>query len=154
MPRLRGKTGVRVRDYVMLKILDMLYREPMHGYKVMKQLESSFGVRFGPSILYPVLRKLREMGFVVASEVSVGARRVIVYEITQDGREFLERNRSSLEAFEKRLARVKECGLIELMKRLREVLMNIDKLSSEDVEKLKKAISRFLEETQSLGVLA
>jgi DNA-binding PadR family transcriptional regulator len=94
------------------------------------------------------------MGFVVASEVSVGARRVIVYEITQDGREFLERNRSSLEAFEKRLARVKECGLIELMKRLREVLMNIDKLSSEDVEKLKKAISRFLEETQSLGVLA
>ncbi len=141
----------RVRGYVMLKILDLLSREPMHGYAIMKKLEEDLGFTLSPGMLYPVLREMLELGFVVTAGSEGGGRRVITYEVTQHGREFLERHRGDLELFEGKIRRVRYCKLTELFTRLRYVLKNIDRLSDDDLERLRRAVSSFLEETRGLG---
>jgi len=146
-----GRLWNRVRDFVMLKVLDMLSREPMHGYGIMKRLEDEYGYRLSPGLIYPILRRIINMGFAVASKSTVSGKKVVVYEITQEGREFLERNRKDLELFERKSKRIKECRLHELMERLKAVFMNIDKLSDEDVERLRKAVDKFLEDIRGLG---
>jgi len=146
----RGRLWRRIKDLVMLKVLDMLSKEPMHGYGIMKRLEEEYGYKLSPGLIYPILRRIIDMGFAVANETSVGGKKVVVYEITQDGREFLEKNRKYLELFEKKSRRIKECKLHELIGRLKAVFMNIDKLSEEDVEKLKKAVERFLGDISDL----
>jgi len=147
----RGRLWGRVRDFIMLKILDILSKEPVHGYGIMRRLEDEYGFRISPGLLYPILRRIVDMGFAVASESIVGGKKIVVYEITHDGREFLEKNRKDLEFFEKRFRRIKECGFHELMERLRAIFMNIDRLSDKDFEELKKAVDRFLEDTKGLG---
>jgi DNA-binding PadR family transcriptional regulator len=147
----RGRLWGRVRDFIMLKILDMLSKEPVHGYGIMRRLEDEYGFRISPGLLYPILRRIVDMGFAVASESIVGGKKVVVYEITHDGREFLEKNRKDLEFFEKRFRRIKECRFHDLMERLRAIFMNIDRLSDKDFEELKKAVDRFLEDTKGLG---
>ncbi|RLG79355.1 MAG: hypothetical protein DRO13_06135 [Thermoprotei archaeon] len=146
----RGRLWRRIKDLVMLKVLDMLSKEPMHGYGIMKRLEEEYGYKLSPGLIYPILRRIIDMGFAVANETSVGGKKVVVYEITQEGREFLEKNRKYLELFEKKSRRIKECKLHELIGRLKAVFMNIDKLSEEDVEKLKKAVERFLGDISDL----
>jgi DNA-binding PadR family transcriptional regulator len=141
-----------MRSYIRLKILDLLSREPMHGYAIMKKLEEELGFRLSPGMLYPILREMLGMGLVASSRSGGGSRRVIVYEITQQGREFLERSREDVESFERRLRRVKYCGLSVLIVRLRAILRNIDRLSDSDLDRLRKAVSSFLDETRGLGV--
>uniref|UniRef100_A0A7J2U390 PadR family transcriptional regulator n=1 Tax=Ignisphaera aggregans TaxID=334771 RepID=A0A7J2U390_9CREN len=148
----RRSVRVFVRDYVMLKILELLSKENMHGYRIMKELEKLFDVRLSPGVIYPILRNMVDMGLISASEPSTGGRRVVVYEITQEGREYLESNRRALESFDKKFSRLKECGLIEFMKRVGEVMRNIDRFSDEDVDKLRRSVENFLKEISSLGV--
>ncbi|MCC6017393.1 MAG: PadR family transcriptional regulator, partial [Desulfurococcaceae archaeon] len=64
----RGRLWGRVRDFIMLKILDMLSKEPVHGYGIMRRLEDEYGFRISPGLLYPILRRIVDMGFAVASE--------------------------------------------------------------------------------------
>ena len=141
-----------MRSYIWLKVLDLLSREPMHGYAIMKRLEEDLGFRLSPGMLYPILREMLGMGLVASSESGSSGRRVVVYEITQQGREFLERRRENVESFERRLRRVKYCGLSELIVRLRAIFRNIDRLSDSDLDRLRRAVSSFLDETRGLGV--
>lgn len=141
-----------VRDYALLKILDLISKEPMHGYGILKYLEEEFGIKLSPGLLYPVLRRMVDMGLATASETSVGGKRSVIYEITPMGREFLEDRRSMLEVFEKKASRVKQCRLHELMAKVRFFFVNIDKIREEDLLKLRGAVDRFLEDTRSIGV--
>lgn len=146
------KKWSRIGDYVVLKVLDMISRVPLHGYGILKNLEEEFGVKLSPGLLYPILRRMVKMGLAVASETSIGSKRVVIYEITPMGREFLEKRRNALETFERKALKIKQCRIHELIARLRYFIMNIDKLSEKDLEKLRNAANRFLEDTRSIEV--
>jgi len=76
-------------------ILRTLAGKPMHGYEVMKALEDQTSGCYKPSpgTIYPTLQWLEDEGL-VQSEEREGKK---VYSITDDGRKFLEENKSTIE---------------------------------------------------------
>jgi DNA-binding PadR family transcriptional regulator len=76
-------------------ILDLLKDEPAHGYEVMRALEGRFRGFYSPSpgSVYPTLQMLEDLGYVVSTQRD-GKK---VYEITNEGRRFLEENKRSVE---------------------------------------------------------
>lgn len=69
-------------------ILRLLRDKPRHGYEVMKELEDQLHGCYSPSpgTIYPTLQWLEDEGLVVGREVE-GKR---VYEVTDEGRRFLD----------------------------------------------------------------
>lgn len=78
--------------YVILKLLK---EKPMHGYEVMKELEEKTHGFYKPSpgTVYPTLQWLEDSGLVVMSTED-GKK---IYSITDEGNEFLEENKSTVE---------------------------------------------------------
>ncbi len=76
-------------------ILKMLADRPMHGYEVMKELaEQTHGCyKPSPGTVYPTLQWLEDEGL-VSSEEQAGKK---VYSVTDEGRAFLEENKSTVE---------------------------------------------------------
>jgi DNA-binding PadR family transcriptional regulator len=76
-------------------ILKLLRDKPMHGYEVMKALEERTQGCYKPSpgTVYPTLQWLEDEGLVNAREVE-GKK---VYEITEQGRQFLDQHRSTVD---------------------------------------------------------
>jgi len=74
--------------YVILKLLK---EKPRHGYEVMKELEERMRGCYSPSpgTVYPTLQWLEDSGLVSGKDVD-GKK---VYEITDQGRAFLEEHR-------------------------------------------------------------
>lgn len=69
-------------------ILHLLSEKPKHGYEIIKEIEKSFGGFYSPSpgAVYPTLQMLEDLGY-VTSAVADGKK---VYQITDEGRRFLE----------------------------------------------------------------
>ena len=82
-------------------ILNLLKDKPMHGYEVMKALEEQTHGCYKPSpgTVYPTLQWLDDEGL-AQSEEQEGKK---VYSITDDGRAFLDENKSSVEDIFERL---------------------------------------------------
>src|SRR5215204_1110767 len=76
-------------------ILDLHKDEPSHGYEVIRALEGRFRGFYSPSpgSVYPTLQLLEDLGYVSSTQQD-GKK---VYEITDEGRKFLEENRRSVE---------------------------------------------------------
>jgi DNA-binding PadR family transcriptional regulator len=76
-------------------ILDLIKDQPSHGYEVMRALEGRFRGMYSssPGSVYPTLQMLEDLGYVRAAQQD-GKK---VYEITDEGRRFLEENRRSVE---------------------------------------------------------
>jgi DNA-binding PadR family transcriptional regulator len=76
-------------------ILKLLREKPMHGYEVMKALEEQTHGCYKPSpgTVYPTLQWLEDEGLVRGEEVE-GKK---VYAITDEGRAFLEENKTTVE---------------------------------------------------------
>ena len=93
-PRRRRRQWFESGDmkYVILKLL---IDKPRHGYEVMKELEEQLHGCYSPSpgTVYPTLQWLEDEGLVVAKEVE-GKK---VYEITDQGRQFLEEHKDVVE---------------------------------------------------------
>ena len=100
-PRGSGRPGGRRRrvwfesgdmKYVILRLLR---DKPMHGYEVMKEREEHTKGCYKPSpgTVYPTLQWLEDEGLVRAEDVE-GKK---VYSITDEGKEFLDANRSAVE---------------------------------------------------------
>jgi DNA-binding PadR family transcriptional regulator len=85
--------------YVILKLLK---DKPMHGYEVMKALEEQTHgcYRPSPGSVYPTLQWLEDEGLVRAQDAE-GKK---VYEITDQGRAFLEEHRSTVDDIFDRIA--------------------------------------------------
>lgn len=68
-------------------VLSVLSRSPMHGYQMVKELESlSRGVlTFKEGTLYPTLHTLEQEGFIAANWDSSGGRERKVYQLTEQG---------------------------------------------------------------------
>lgn len=77
-----------------LAVLRYLTERPMYGYEISTAMKARSDGKYSISILYPVLYRLEEQGFVeiVATEVADGRARSY-YRITDAGREYLHTTR-------------------------------------------------------------
>ena len=74
-----------------LLVLRLLLEGPMYGYEISQMMKQRSGGGFTLSVLYPVLYRLEEQGYVeiVRSEVVDGRARSY-YAVTDAGRAYLE----------------------------------------------------------------
>jgi PadR family transcriptional regulator PadR len=106
--------GGRVRGFMQPRLLLLLAQKPSHGYELMEALGQGEDPGADPGLLYRTLRHFERDGLVRSSWATEGrgpARRV--YEITEDGLEYLHawaanilRTRERLDRF---LADYKTC---------------------------------------------
>jgi DNA-binding PadR family transcriptional regulator len=93
-----GNRGGRVFDQGDLKyvILQLLVEKPRHGYEIIKAIEERFGGAYSPSpgTVYPTLTMLEDMGYASVTQEEGGKK---VYSITDEGRKYLEDNRSAVD---------------------------------------------------------
>jgi DNA-binding PadR family transcriptional regulator len=87
-------------------ILKLLREKPMHGYEVMKALEEHTSGCYKPSpgTVYPTLQWLEDEGLVTGREVE-GKK---VYEITDEGRAFLDEHGTVVDDIFDRIAETLE----------------------------------------------
>lgn len=78
------------RGFIQLYILHSLKKEPKSGYDLIKEISERTGGVWVPSkgTLYPMLKKMDDENLIRVSET--GKRSKIVYELTGDGKKFLE----------------------------------------------------------------
>jgi DNA-binding PadR family transcriptional regulator len=86
--------------------LALIAEQPRYGYEIIKLLEDKTAGWYSPSpgIVYPTLTYLEEAGYVTVQ--AEGAKKL--YTITDEGRAYLEENRSFVDAVLERLAAIGE----------------------------------------------
>lgn len=86
-----------------LVILHLIGEKPRHGYDIIKAIEEMAGGAYSPSpgVIYPTLTLLEDLNYVAASATGEGGKKL--FEITEQGRAFLEANRPALDALLGRL---------------------------------------------------
>jgi DNA-binding PadR family transcriptional regulator len=82
------KTKDIASDMSRLIVLSMLFREPMHGYQIMEELEMRMGKRVSPALVYPFLRQLEGRKLLRHERVRIGRKTKKVYELTTSGKRF------------------------------------------------------------------
>ena len=98
-----------IQGLVVVAILKLLAKEPMHGYALLDSLKELFDMDIPKSLVYMTLRRLEAHGFVVSrweTSSSGPARRI--YHITEDGVEFLERKLECVRKFMKVCTKILE----------------------------------------------
>ena len=89
-------------------ILSCLEREPMHGYRIVKELaevsEGYFNLREGT--LYPHLHRLERDGLIEGNWESTGSRDRKCYRITDRGKSVLAAKREEWKEFQSNVSRV------------------------------------------------
>jgi DNA-binding PadR family transcriptional regulator len=75
-------------------VLSLLAEKPRHGYEIIRELEDRFGGAYSPSpgTVYPTLSLLEDLGYARATAEDGSSRKV--FEITDEGRKYLEENRT------------------------------------------------------------
>ncbi len=96
------------REELVVNILAILEKKPMHGYSIAKILERN-GIRVSWGTLYPLLREMKKKGLVKAK--TVDKRKV--YRITDKGKRFLREKLSR--NFFTLVAELKELVEIQLL---------------------------------------
>jgi DNA-binding PadR family transcriptional regulator len=88
-------------------VLSLLAEKPRHGYEIIRELEDRFGGGYSPSpgTVYPTLSLLEDLGYARASTEEGSTRKV--FEITDEGRTYLEQNRPLVDEI---FGRVDEMG--------------------------------------------
>ena len=81
--------GDIIRNISKLAILWSISRKTQSGYSVIKEMERITNQRFQPGIIYPLLYKLEERGFITGEWVQKGRKRIKYYSITEKGKEVL-----------------------------------------------------------------
>jgi DNA-binding PadR family transcriptional regulator len=100
-----GFRGGRMFEQGDLKyvILQLLSEKPRHGYDIIKALEDRLGGTYSPSpgAVYPTLTMLEDMGYAREMTGDGGKK---VFEITPEGRAYLEQNKGSVDEIFDRIA--------------------------------------------------
>ncbi|TWF56457.1 PadR family transcriptional regulator [Neorhizobium alkalisoli] len=89
-----------------LVVLALIEKEPRHGYEIIKHIEDMTYGFYAPSpgVIYPTLTYLEEAGYVVA-EADGNKKR---YAITEEGKAYLDENRSFASMILDRLSELAE----------------------------------------------
>jgi len=85
-----NKLGMLLRGILDVQVLSLLAEKPMHGYAIILLMRKRFNVYFGPSTIYPLLAKIEHDGFAVSKWNMDGQRPQKMYELTPEGKNFLE----------------------------------------------------------------
>lgn len=73
-----------------LVVLRLLRDRAMYGYEISQAMKQRSGGRFSISVLYPVLYRLEEQGYIVVERTEVINNRVrSYYAITNEGKRYL-----------------------------------------------------------------
>ena len=80
-------------DMIVLQYLD---QESMHGYQLITKIRKSYGVYFGPSTIYPLLGLLEKKGYLKSAWKMDAERPRKVFNLTNDGKNFLNFTENSL----------------------------------------------------------
>ncbi len=76
-----------------LAVLRFLKDRPMYGYEISQAMKEAGGGHFTISVLYPILYRLEEQGYVVVERTEVINNRArSYYAITDSGRDYLSRS--------------------------------------------------------------
>jgi len=133
-------------------ILDLLSEKPRHGYEIMREIEERVGGYYSPSpgSVYPTLQMLEDMGHVRVAEAN-GKK---VYELTDEGRAFVEEQEERMRQHRERMAeycppagRKAGMALAWEMKDLFRNISHLTRRSLNDPEKI-KAIKEVLEDAR------
>jgi DNA-binding PadR family transcriptional regulator len=141
----RGHRGGRIFEQGDLKyvILQLLEEKPRHGYDIIKELEERFAGTYSPSpgTVYPTLAMLEDMGYARGQTEESGRK---IYEITPEGKAYLEENRGTVTDIFDRIADVgtsifstEMMELTQAFKKLGWVTYSNAPKLSRDAEKLK-----------------
>ena len=142
-----------VKQYVEILVLDELRKHELHGYGFIDLIRKRYGFEPSPSMIYPVLKELMKKGFVEAIERYSGSKRYIVYRITEKGLEFLSEHRDLLEEARRHEERIRlaiDIGLFRLMRTMRLLFNNIDRLDQDKLSRIRQAINDFLRGIEDL----
>ena len=134
-------------------ILDLLSEKPRHGYDIIKQLEARFCGFYSPSpgSVYPTLQMLEDQGFVKSKEQD-GKR---IYEITEEGRQEVKKQKERVGSFRDRSERWKNFRMDDLndlfedladLKKFVRMKMHAHGLTDEKMKRIRKIISHAKEE--------
>nr|WP_198301934.1 PadR family transcriptional regulator [Curvibacter sp. AEP1-3] len=84
-------------------LLHLVCEKPSHGYELIKSIEDKLSGSYSPSpgTVYPTLTMLEEQGYLVGQSADAGGRKS--YRITEDGKAYLEDNRTLANAMLARL---------------------------------------------------
>lgn len=80
-----------------LLVLQLLDRQPLHGYDLVQAIRESSGMRldFGEGCIYPVLHRLEEQKLLASKRELVGGRNRIIYRVTKQGQRRLADSRAA-----------------------------------------------------------
>ena len=78
-------------DMIRSSIVLLLSEKPLHGYGIMKEVETRIGRQVNPSLLYPFLKQLEKNGLVRSTREPVGKKPKKVYELTATGKKLATR---------------------------------------------------------------
>lgn len=74
-----------------LVVLSLLRERPMYGYEISSEMKARSSGRYTIAVLYPVLYRLQEQGYVEISETEVvDGRARSYYRITENGCNYLK----------------------------------------------------------------
>ena len=134
-----------------LVVLALIEKEPRHGYEIIKHIEDLTYGFYAPSpgVIYPTLTYLEEAGYVTA-EADGNKKR---YAITDEGRKYLEENRSFAATILDRLSqfaeRIKQKQ--ERQERGRDTGPHLPRSVDAAMLNLREIIARKLEEDEKKG---
>ena len=90
-----------------LIILQLLEKNPMHGYEILITIQKNFGVYCGASTIYPLLTKLERKKYLKHAWNMDSDRPKKIYELTADGKALLDYTAGSLRSIVKSIG--KDC---------------------------------------------
>jgi len=91
-PLLKEKTVAEdiVKNHLEIIILDMLYKKPMCGYDLIKEIFMKYNVLLSQGTVYPFLYSLKENG-VLQAEYLKGDMRTKIYSTNLQGKQIIEK---------------------------------------------------------------
>ncbi|MEO6446219.1 MAG: PadR family transcriptional regulator [Gemmatimonadaceae bacterium] len=153
--------GARIFEQGDLKyvILQLMVEKPRHGYEIMKELEERFGGSYAPSAgtIYPTLSLLEDMGYASVSLEEGGKK---VYAITDEGRAYLEENKSAVDDIFERIADIGSSFLSDGMMEINRAIAQVGRATyapagryfrdKEKVAKVREVLERAAKEIENI----
>ena len=80
-----------VRSFLDVTILSMLQENSLWGYRMMSLLKERYDVKVGPPVIYPLLDSMEKNGYISSWETKQSNRVRKMYDITDEGREYMKK---------------------------------------------------------------
>lgn len=137
-----------------LMILYVLSMGPTHGYELMRRIKEEFFLIKSPGVLYPMLKRLIQLGYIEeAGSVSRGRRIAKVYRISDKGLKFLSENKTRidmLKTFAKGVKIFDDIGGVELRETILSILPVLPQADEHELKVLRNAIKNFISIVNSI----